>query len=273
MNMPDILPKVSRWRVVFRPICTIHLAAAAAVLTGCAANNPQAVLDWDGFIASFAGEARKQPQYATAAVKVVGNPDASASIAGGNARFERWCAAHGGKSDATQTLARSNPTVSIFHDALGLKSNAEQARGIDWKPINAVACVDVHSAELIAAMVSEQGKNEARTSEGKVVDRVTRVFFTRQQAVEFNDEYARREIERTEQAVAVSRDREAKRGAATRRLRENPRIGDRTLNGTIVDIRPPLVLVQYDERYRVLTNRPLTEWLRIDALSAPSDGL
>ena len=271
--MPDILPRLTHCRGTFRPICTIRLISAAAVLAGCAANNPQAVLDWDGFIASFAGDARRQPQYATAAVKVVGNPDASASIAGGNARFERWCAAHGGKSDATQTLARSSPTVSVFHHALGLKSNAERARGMDWKPINAVACVDIQSAELIAAMVSEQGKNEARMSQGKVVDRVTRAFFTRQQAVEFNDEYARQEIERTEQAAVALRDREAKRAAATRRLREDPRVGDRTLNGTIVDIRPPLVLVQYDERYRVLTNRPLTEWLRIDALSAPSDGL
>jgi len=109
-------------------------------------------------------------------------------------------------------------------------------------------------------------------SHGKVVDKLTRAFFDNQQAAEFGSAYAKREVERTAQGAADSRDREAKRLAATRRLRQDPRVGDRILNGTIIEIRPPLVLVQYDERYRSLLNRAPTEWLRIDGLSAPSDG-
>ena len=94
-----------------------------------------------------------------------------------------------------------------------------------------------------------------------------------EQASEFATVYALRAEERLQRATAESRERDAAHALATRKLQLSPRIGDRAALGTIIDLRPPLALVQYDERYRILSNRPAAEWLRIDGLSAASGGL
>ena len=113
----------------------------------------------------------------------------------------------------------------------------------------------------------------ARLPSGKKrIDKLTRVFFDKQQSADFATVYPQREEERVKRAAAESRDRVAAHDAATRKLQSNPRIGDRTALGTIVDLRPPLALVQYDERYRSLSDQPAAEWLRIDGLSAASVG-
>jgi hypothetical protein len=99
---------------------------------------------------------------------------------------------------------------------------------------------------------------------------LTRAFFTADQAGAFSAAYTQREAERTRLASARLQEREGKKAEATQRLRSNPRVGDRTQVGTIVEVRPPLVLVQYDERYRSLGNRPAAEWLPIESLTAES---
>ena len=246
----------------------------AAVAASCAVTSPTDSLDWAGFIAAFPGASHLQYEYVNGPTKVVGYADVSASISAGNARFERWCAVHGGRSDLAQRLASSSAAVSSFNNALGVKMNAERARGLPWKATVAVACVDRPTGrELVAAMVSEPGSpGVAREVQGKQIDKLTRAFFDKQQAADFATVYAQREEERLQRAAAESRDRVAARDAATRKLQLNPRIGDRTALGTIIDLRPPLALVQYDERYRSLSNRPAAEWLRIDGLSAASGG-
>jgi len=106
---------------------------------------------------------------------------------------------------------------------------------------------------------------------GRYAGRLTYAFFGQAQVDEFAATYERREIERTQRLEAAAREREERRTAATIRLRQSPRVGDRTSLGTIIEVRPPLALLQYDERYRAVSNRPPSEWVRIDALSAPSD--
>lgn len=249
------------------------LLLASAAVAACATAPSMAPLDWNGFIAALPGETLQLDEYPSAKTKVVAVLDVRASIEAGNARFERWCSSHGGKSALTQLLTGSSPAVGSFHSGLSAKINAERARGLDWTPTVALACVDrAGSQELIAAMVSEPGRpSEARQIQGKKFDKLTRAFFDKEGAIEFGVVYARREAERWARTAAASQDREAQRLAATRKLRDSPRVGDRTLTGTIIDIRLPLALVQYDERYRSLGNRPTAEWLRIDGLSAPSE--
>lgn len=264
---------MSRW-----PRCGMNRYVSflplAAVAASCAVTSPTDSLDWAGFIAAFPGASHLQYEYVNGPTKVVGYADVPASISAGNARFERWCAVHGGRSDLAPRLASSSAAVSSFNNALGVKMNAERARGLPWKATVAVACVDRPTGrELVAAMVSEPGSlGEAREVQGKQIDKLTRAFFDKQQAADFATVYAQREEERLQRAAAESRDRVAARDAATRKLQLNPRIGDRTALGTIIDLRPPLALVQYDERYRSLSNRPAAEWLRIDGLSAASGG-
>ena len=55
------------------------------------------------------------------------------------------------------------------------------------------------------------------------------------------------------------------------KLRWTLSAGDRTLVGVIVEVKLPLVLIQYDELYRKLGNRPQTEWVNVDTISAPVD--
>jgi hypothetical protein len=255
-----------------RPSLPILLLAIA--LASCAAPGPGTSLDWPGFVTSFAGEARVDPRYGTGTVKEVTNADVPASIAGGNLRFERWCAAQRGKAFLTQASDHRNALASRFHQALAAKSNAEQAQGLTWRPSVAMACLGgPDGQDLVAVMLSEPSRRQDATAfQGKSVDKLTRAFFDRQQAADFARLYEEREAERSGAAMRASQDREARRNAATDRLRADPHVGDRTNLGTIVELRGPLALIQYDERYRRLTTRPQIEWIRIEALTAPSEG-
>ena len=151
------------------------------------------------------------------------------------------------------------------------KSNAEQAGGLSFVVVSAVGCIGQANQGVIALMVSAPGrKGETEVKDGKVLSKLTRAFFTADQAGAFSAAYTQREAERTRLASARLQEREGKKAEATQRLRSNPRVGDRTQVGTIVEVRPPLVLVQYDERYRALGSRPAAEWLPIESLTADS---
>lgn len=193
--------------------------------------------------------------------------DVPASIDGGNARFARWCAAHSGTSGPVQQLARSSAALANFQEGLAAKSNAEQTSGLALVSVSALACVDKGSDGLIALMVSAPGRREeTEVKDGKVLNVLTRAFFTPEQAASFGSSYQAREAERSRQAAVRRQEREAQKTDEMRRLRSNPRVGDRTRIGVIVEVRPPLALVQYDERYRALSNRPPAEWLPIESL-------
>ena len=190
----------------------------------------------------------------------------------GAQRFESWCTAHGGSGGRTQVLGPSNASVARFQQAVTAKLNADQAQGNAWTPSISSACIDKTSGEIIAAMLSIRGyKHEAFERDGKHLEKVTRVFFDGRQANAFAAAYTRREEERVARAVADSQARQAARAEATNRLRKQPRVGDRTTLGVVVEIRPPLVLVQYDRRYAEISGRPTSEWVPIESLSAPSD--
>lgn len=246
----------------------------ALSLAGCAAQPPAAGLDWPSFVASFVGDARVDAQYGTATVKDVTNADVATSTAGGNARFDHWCSSQHGKTYFTQAPDHRNILVSRFHQAVAAKSNAEQAQGLPWRPTVAVACLDERDrANVIGLMLSEPGRRQdALVVQGKALDRLTRVFFDAQQAVEFTRLYEQREAERSAAAMKASQERESKRSTQTQRLRSDPRVGDRTGIGIIIELRGPLALIQYDERYRSLSGKPQTEWIRVETLTAPSDG-
>lgn len=242
-------------------------AAQICVLAACASIEPAARAPWAEFVGGFAGEPIESPQYPGGTTKVALAADVPASIDGGNARFSRWCAAHSGTSGPVQQLARSSAALANFQEGLAAKSNAEQASGLAFVSVSALACVDKGSDGLIALMVSAPGRRgETEVRDGKVLNVLTRAFFTAEQAARFGSIYQAREAERSRQAAVRLQEREAQKTEAMRRLRSNPRVGDRTTIGVIVDVRAPLALVQYDERYRALSNRPPAEWLPIESL-------
>ena len=247
------------------------LVMLATLVAGCAALTPAEPAAWPDFVASFAGVPFESNEYPAGTTKVAVSADVPGSIESGNARFARWCAARAGTSGQVQQLARSNSTLSSFQGSLAAKSNAEQAGGLSFVVVSTVGCVGPANQGVIALMVSSPGrKGETEVKDGKVLSKLTRAFFTADQAGAFSAAYTQREAERTRLASARLQEREGKKAEATQRLRSNPRVGDRTPVGTIVEVRPPLVLVQYDERYRALGNRPAAEWLPIESLTADS---
>lgn len=245
--------------------------AAISALSGCA-SAPTDSMDWAGLIASFAGDPELRSDYPYGVSKGAVSPQVAASMNSGADRFVSWCAAHGGRGDLTQRLSLSNASASRFHSAVAAKLNADHAEGNRWVPNVVVACVDKRDGRLVAAMVSIQGyEHEAFERDGKRFDKLVRVFFNGRQADEFAGNYERREAERAARVAAASVARQATRDDMTKRLRTQPRVGDRTSVGVVIELRPPLALVQYDQRYRAMFGRPASEWLPIDGLSAPSD--
>lgn len=258
-------------RATHAPRSPLPVALLASFAAGCAALAPAEPAAWVGFVASFAGAPFESNEFPAGTTKVTVSADVPASIEAGNVRFARWCAARDGSSGQVQHLARSNATLSAFQGSLAAKSNAEQANGLSFVIVAAVGCVQRGTPGLVAVMVSAPGRTgETETKDGKVLNKLTRAFFTADQAAGFNATYTQREAERAQLASTRLQARRAKKAEATMRLRSNPRVGDRTLVGTIVEVRIPLVQVHYDERFRALGNRPLAEWLPIDSLTAES---
>lgn len=62
-------------------------------------------------------------------------------------------------------------------------------------------------------------------------------------------------------------ERSAKRDAATARLRAEPKVGDSTSLGMIIEIKPPLALIQLRPELRE-SRKASQEWVKIEALSA-----
>lgn len=243
----------------------------ASLATGCAVLAPAEPAAWSDFVSTFAGEPIESNGYPAGTTKVAVSADVPSSIDDGNARFARWCAARAGTSGQVQQLARSSTTLSKFQDGLAAKSNAEQASGLSFVAESAVACMGKGTEGPTALMVSAPGRRgETELKAGRVLNKLTRAFFTPEQAIRFGDTYKQREAERTRQAATRLQEREAQKLDDVRRLRSKPRVGDRTQVGTIVEVRAPLALVQYDERYRAIANRPAAEWLPIESLMPES---
>lgn len=85
-------------------------------------------------------------------------------------------------------------------------------------------------------------------------------------------------LERTEPTSATSRDTDRKRNeecsalrtAYTQRVRANPQIGMAVGYGVIIELKPPIALIQYDEFGRQLKGQE-REWVQISSLAAGSE--
>ena len=94
-------------------------------------------------------------------------------------------------------------------------------------------------------------------------------YYTPAQAVQFADYYNAQAAESMRAMNIRSKESTIRQAEATRRLRNTPKIGDRTSLGVIIDLRPPLAHVQYDAEIRTTWGKPPSEWMAIDSLDAP----
>ena len=241
----------------------------ACVVAGCASAPPQASVDWNGFIASVPGEPlRNEADYKTPALKRSLYRANSEGLNQVKARFEAWCKAHQGKALSGPSLL---PATRAFSDASSAWFNQVFVATGERYTKSTLFCVEAAGAQqLIAAMLIDAynghrgGPYEPERWPAPVL-----AFYTPEQAAGFAGYYNQKEKERSEAGDRASRERSDRQAQETQRLRTSPKIGDVTLEGMIVDLRPPLALLQYNALQRQMFGKPQTEWVPISSLNAP----
>lgn len=249
----------------------VVVVLGAGGLSGCATAPPSPPMDWPGFIASFDGMRTSQmADYGTPDTVVMTYKDPKLGTASAKRWFTAWCASQKGESLVINAATPRAPISRALFSGLSLSLNASQARGRPYAPNELLGCIrTTEPRDLMYGMFFEEVVPPRLGGPWPLQHRFA--FYTADQAMAF--EAAQQSLNRERGAASrqATIDRAERQTAATRALRQNPRVGDRTLVGVIVEVKLPLVLIQYDEMYRKLGNRPQTEWVNVDTLSAPVD--
>lgn len=240
---------------------------SALLLTGCAAPVPkEASMDWPAFIASVPGSSTFDEKYKTSTVKNSAYHFGSPSLDRTQRSFVIWCETQKGRvSNSSHGVAFQNPFWKTAVD-WNLQERAFFYRLYTSNPI---ACVDDRD-QLIAAMLVHQYRGEVgmpleeHRQPGPVI-----AFYTREQAAQFVDFYKNRRAMFTEQIRVIDQELRDRQDENTRRLRANPKIGDTTNQGIVIDLRPPLALIQYDATHRLMFGGKNSSWVPIGGLVAP----
>lgn len=257
------MDRLTRW------LCVIFVGGAGT--TGCATAPQMPPMDWPGFIASFEGERTSQvADYGTPDTVLVTYKDPKSGPISAKRWFAAWCASQKGEAVGLNASNARAPIARALYWGLSLKLNAEQANGRQYAQSETTGCMGTSEPKDLMYGMFFQEVIPPRVG-GPWPPQHRYAFYTAEQAQAF--EAAQQSISR-ERGAALRQsvnDRAERQTAATRALRQNPRVGDRTLVGVIVEVKLPLVLIQYDELYRKLGNRPQTEWVNVDTISAPVD--
>ncbi len=251
--------------------CVLVVVLAATGMAGCATAPPSPQLDWPGFIASFEGTRTSQlADYGTPDTVVVTYKDSKSGPTSAKRWFAAWCASQKGEAVAINAATPRTPLSRALFSGLSLSINALQARGRPYAPNELLGCMrTTEPKDLMYGMFFEEVVPPRVGGPWPPQHRYA--FYTDEQVKAFEASQQAASRERAASLQQSSNDRAERQTAATRALRQNPRVGDRTLVGVIVEVKLPLVLIQYDELYRKLGNRPQTEWVNVDTLSAPVD--
>lgn len=238
---------------------------------GCATAPQMAPIDWLGFIASFEGtRTSDQADFGTPDTVVVTYKDPKSGPVSARRWFASWCASQKGESVALNASTARMPIARALYWGLSLKLNEEQSRARVVGQNETIGCIRTSEPKDLMYGMFMQEVVPPRVG-GPFPPQHRYAFYTADQALSLEAAQQARSKGRGAALSQATGDRAERQAAATRALRQNPKVGDRTLVGVIVDVRLPLVLIQYDELYRKLGNRPQTEWVNVDTLSAPVD--
>lgn len=246
--------------------------AAIAVMTfaGCATPAPkEALMDWSSFIASVPGNSIIDADYKTPTLKRSAHRANTLGLEQTKASFGLWCKAHGGQLSNLPPLQNTG-AARIFYGAATAWSNQELVLNGQRYSNTPLFCINGQEQLTAAILIRAYGgyRNTPYQPPDKQPAPVL-AFYTPEQATQFADFYNAREKARAETSrkeVLARMDQEAE---DTRRLRTDPKIGDRTSQGIIIELRPPLALIQYSETQRQIFGKPQSEWVQISSLTAP----
>ncbi|MDR9834709.1 hypothetical protein [Herbaspirillum huttiense] len=246
---------------------TILAALAAAILAGCALPR-EAMMDWPGFIASVPGTLISDASFKTPTLKQSHHRNNTPGLELSKTSFDTWCEYHGGRSSNMPPWNSTNVAKS-FYDGAAAWSNQEWALHGRRHDFTSLFCLD-SDQQLMAVMLlrSDGGTRQAPYAPDEWPAPVI-AFYTPYQATQFADYYNLQEKKRIEAARREAQQRADLQAAETRRLRSTPKIGNMTRDGLIIDLRPPLALIQYHPALQQSLGKPQQEWLPIQSLSAP----
>jgi len=232
-----------------------------ALIAGCAVSTPPyAAGDFDALVAAVPGGTVLNPDFSPGTVKMAPRTRTPLKM------FNEWCDARKGLIvRADLAVTRPDSAVEFVH-ALAERGNAAQARLQGYTPHDAFVCVQRSKEDrLLAAVIVEPYKLAGQDS----ASAQTVALFNADEASAFSQMWAVRGAERAARVKAETEkdlNRQTREASSIRsRLRTNPKVGDRTSLGMIVEIRPPLVLIQHDNPQA----KSPTAWYRIDDLNAP----
>lgn len=244
-------------------------ALAAVIVAGCAAPVArEASMDWPAFIASVPGTVIGDAEYKTPTLKRSAHRANTPGLEQTKASFGSWCKAHGGKA-ANMPPLQSTGTAQSFYGAASSWSNQELVLYGERYGSTSLFCFDAQQQLTAVMMVRTYGGYRNGPYEPDKLPAPVIAFYTPEQASQFADFYNAREKQRAEDSRKDLQQRMEREAADTRRLRAEPKIGDKTNQGIIIDLRPPLALIQYDAMQRQMFGKPQQEWLPISSLVAP----
>lgn len=224
-------------------------------------------MDWAAFVESVPGVRINEKELVTPDVKRSPFPADSPRLAQVQASFEAWCASHGGRMYHGSTY----PTEpgSAFSVASSRWTNREFVRLATRNSNRNQMCYDAKSSQLMNIMMIRvhEGYAGMRTDPGKLLP-PRFAFYTPEQAKEFTAFYEQKQKEAMAESERDSKAKSERASAETRRLRSAPKVGDQAMEGVIIEVRAPLVLIQYSDLQRRMFGKPQTEWIRSDTLNA-----
>lgn len=244
-------------------------ALASLIMVGCATPPPkESAMDWAAFIASVQGSAISDVDYKTSTLKRSAHRANTPGLAQTKASFGAWCQTHGGTA-ADIPPPRGTGVAQSFHVAAAAWSNQDLVLRGDRYSSTSLFCFD-GQAQLMAVMFVRTygGYRNSRYEPDKLPAPVI-AFYTPEQAAQFADFYNAKEKERSEAIIKESQRRSDRQAEETRRLRSAPKVGDQTMEGIVIELRPPLALIQYSELQRQMFGKPQSEWVPITSLTAP----
>jgi hypothetical protein len=249
-------------------------ALAAVIVAGCAAPVArEAAMDWPAFIASVPGAVVADADYRTPTLKRSAHRANTAGLEQTKASFGAWCQAHGGKVLGVPP-PQSGGVAQSFYAAASAWANQELVLYGQRYGHTSLFCLDGRAslagpARLTVMLVRAYSGSRNGPYEPDKLPAPVIAFYTSEQAAQFADFYNAREQERSEASRKESQQRMEREAEGTRRLRAEPKIGDKTNQGVIIELRPPLALVQYDAVQRQMFGKPQSEWVPIGSLVAP----
>ena len=248
---------------------TLAALAAAVIVAGCAAPVArEASMDWPAFIASVPGTVIGDADYKTPTLKRSAHRANTPGLEQTKASFGTWCKARGGKA-ANMPPLQSTGVAQSFYGAASAWSNQELVLYGERYGSTSLFCFDAQQQLTAVMMVRTYGGYRNGPYEPDKLPAPVIAFYTPEQAAQFADYYNAKEKERAEASRKESQQRSDRQAEETRRLRTAPKVGDQTIEGIIIELRPPLALIQYNAMQRQMFGKGQQEWVPINWLTAP----